>query len=274
MEPILEIGDFDQEHPNGLGITFQTVAWQAIRHRPRRFWVNITKPNNPYREAGHPFNVWDAYFDQPAPDGPTEPCPIELPLDVPLSGHRDWTIARQRAIQPFASQHFKLRPEIQAEVDSFKRQFFRGRVLAVGARGTDKCSEYLPMKTTDMIPQILAVKERTKCDTVFLMTDCVLYHEQLTHHLGACSLTIPRGKLSLHHNPPCGPYRAGLWMILDAWLAASADVLMYTPANSYVIPIIMGQHEEIHRLNRHAVIEPFCPRVDRVLGLTGDGARS
>ncbi len=269
MEPILEIDDFGQSHPNGLGITMQHVAWQALRHRPRRFWVNITKPNNPYREAGHPFNVWDAYFDQPAPDGPTEPCPVELPLDVPLSGHRDWTVERQRAIQPFAQQHFKLRAEIQAEVDSFKAQFFKGRVLACHARGSDKCSEYLPMRPGDMIPQIAAMKERLNCQTVFLMTDDVLYHEQITHAFGACSLTIPRSRLSLHHNPPCGPYMSGKWMAMDAWLAASAEAFCYTPSNSATMPLILGRHEEIMRLNgaKNCVIDPFCQRVDRVLGI-------
>lgn len=261
------IDDFSQEHPNGLGVTFQFVVWQAIRLQPAAFHVNITKPNNPYRESDRGQNVWDYYFDQPAPTEPTTPAPIERPLDVPLSGHRDWTVARQRAIQPFAARHFRLKPEIQAEIDSFRRQFFKGRVLAVHARGTDKATEYQPMKTGDMIPRIMAMKERLNCQTIFLMTDCVMYHEQLSHHLKSCSLTIPRSNLSLHHNPPRGPYLSGKWALMDAWLAASADAFIYTPSNTAAISLIMGKHEELQRLDKHCVIQPFCSRVNKVLGL-------
>lgn len=265
------LDDFPQDHPNGFGILFQHVVWQAMRLRPEKFYINIRKSNCPYREAGFDANIWNNYFIQPPLEGDALEAPVETPLDVPLSGHRDWTVARQRAIQPFASAHFKLRPEIQAEVDSFKKQFFKGRVLACHARGSDKCSEYLPMKPSDMIPQIAAMKERLGCSVVFLMTDDVLYHEQLTHAFGACSLTIPRSRLSLHHNPPCGPYMSGKWMVMDAWLAASATAFCYTPSNSATMPLILGKHEEIMRLNgaKNCVIEPFCPRVDRVLGLTG-----
>ena len=271
MEPILEIDDFGQEHPNGLGITFQHIVWSALRHRPRRFWVNITKPNNPYREAGRGENVWDYYFDQPAPDGPTEPCPIELPLDVPLSGHRDWTTERQRAIQPFAAEHFKLRAEIQAEVDSFKAQFFRGNVLALHCRGSDKISEYQPMRGDRLLAQVNALRERLRPDVLFLMTDDVFYHN-LFAPMGVVSLTIPRSNLSLHHNPPCGPAMSGRWVVMDAWLAASARWFAYTPSNTATIPIVMGKHDELIRLNEHCEIFPFCPRVDRVLGITSGGA--
>lgn len=266
MEPILEIDDFPQEHPNGFGITFQHVAWQAMRHRPRKFHVNIRKPNNPYREASLGQNVWNYYFDQPCLPGPLEDCPVEIPLDVPLSGHRDWTIARQRAIQPFAAEHFKLHKEIQAEINSFKAQFLRGRVLAIHIRGSDKISEYQPMKADKLVAQVNALRERLRPDTVFLMTDDVFYHN-LFAPTGAVSLTIPRSHLSLHHNPPCGPYMSGRWVLMDSWLAASATWFAYTPSNTATIPIIMGKHEELIRLNAHCVIEPFCPRVDRVLGL-------
>lgn len=263
------IDDFCQEHPNGLGVSFNFMVWQALRLQPAKFHFNIRKRNNPYREAGHGDNPWDYFFDQPAPTEPTTPAPVEDPLDLPLSGHRDWTLARQRAISAFARQHIRLRPEILAEVESFKAQFFKGRVLAVAARGTDKCSEYLPMRPSEMIPQIREMRDRLQCDTVFVMTDCVLYHEQLTHAFKACSLTIPRSKLSLHHNPPCGPYLSGRWMVMDAWLAASANAFAYTPSNAATIPLIMGQHEEIRRLNgsKNCTIEPFCTRVDKILGL-------
>ncbi len=260
------IDDFPQEHPNGMGVTFQHIVWQALR-LGGEFHVNIRKPNNPYREAARGENAWDYYFEQEPPPGITEEAPVEHPLDLPLSGHRAWDIAHQRAIQPFAARHFRLRPEIQAEVDSFKRQFFKGRVLACHVRGTDKRSEYPALPMGEVIGQIAAAKERLRCETIFLMTDCVKHHEVIVGAFGAQSLTIPRSDLSLHHNPPRGPHLSGLWCIMDTWLAASATAFLYTPSNTASIPLIMGQHEEIIRLNKHCVIYPFCKRVDRAFGL-------
>ncbi len=260
------IDDFGQEHPNGMGITFQNAVWQALR-LGGKFYVDVRKKNNPYREPARGANIWGYYFDQEPPTGPTEEAPVEDPLDVPLSGHRAWDIAHQRAIQSFAARHFRLRPEIQAEVDSFKRQFFKGRVLAVHTRGTDKRSEYRAVAIGETLEQIAAEKERLRCETIFLMTDCVDYHEAIVGRFGAQSLTIPRSHLSLHHNPPRGPYLSGLWCIMDGWLAASANAFLYSPSNTASIPLILGQHEEILRLRSGCVIEPFCSRVDRALGL-------
>jgi hypothetical protein len=261
------IDDFPQEHPNGLGLSLNHMVWQALRLQPARFHFNIRKPNNPYREAGRGDNVWDYFFDQPAPDEPTVPAPVEDPIDLALSGHRDWTLARQRVISAFARKHIRLQPEIQAEVDSFRRQHFNGKVLAISIRGTDKISEYQPMRADRLVAQVNALRERLRPDTLFLMTDDVFYHN-LFGPMHPVSITIPRGSLSLHHNPPRGPYMSGLWACLDGWLAASATWFAYTPSNMATIPLIMGQHEEIIRLNAHCVIEPFCSRVDRVLGIT------
>lgn len=259
------IDDFPHDHANGLGVTFNFVIWQMLRLREHDTYVNITKPNNPYRDASRGPNVWDYYFDQEIPVLPVIPAPVENPLDLPFSGHRDWTLERQAAVSKFARERIFLRPEIQSEVDSFKRQFFRGSVLAVAVRGTDKLEEYRPMKDNDIVTEIDVLRSQTKADTVFLMTDDIKYHKLITESCGAVSITMPRGKKSLHHNPPNGPFLSGYWMVLDAFIAAGADHFAYTPSNAATMPLIMGEFKSIHRLNRHCVIEPFCQRVDRAL---------
>jgi hypothetical protein len=259
------IDDFPHPHPNGLGVTFAYVLWQMLRLRDQDFRVRITKENNPYRCERGP-NPWDYYFEQEPAVGPFTNALIEHPLDLALSGHRDWTLARQRAIQPFADEHIKLRSEIQAEVDSFKAQFFRGTVLALHLRGTDKIEEYRPMLHVKLLAAITELKNRLKPDTIFLMTDDVDYHK-LMQPLGAVSQTMRRSKKSLHHNPPNGRYESGLSVVMDGWLAAAADWFFYTPSNTAVIPLALGKHKEIGRLNAHCEIFPFCQRVDRALGL-------
>lgn len=122
----------------------------------------------------------------------------------------------------------------------------------------------MAMKADRLLAQVNALRERLRPDTIFLMTDDVFYHN-LFGPMQPASLTIPRGRLSLHHNPPRGPYMSGLWAVMDGWLAASATWFAYTPSNMATIPLIMGQHEEIIRLNAHCEIMPFCQRVDRVL---------
>jgi uncharacterized protein YerC len=270
----IEIRDFPHPHANGIGLSFNFIIWQMLRHAGSRLWVNIDKPNSPYRESARGPNPWDYYFLQDAPESPTTLALVENPLDLPLSGHRDWTMERQRAISAFARQHIRLRPEIQAEVDSFKAQFFRGKVLAVHLRGTDKLEEYRPMRDEEILHEVRALKERVGAETVFLMTDDVRYHKLITEGVGAVSVTMVRGARSLHHNPPRGPYMSGLWMVLDGFIAADAHAFAYTPSNAATIPLIMGGHfESIHRINRYCVIEPFCQRVDRRLGLVDEKPR-
>ena len=260
------IDDYPNEHPNGIGLSFNFMLWQAIRLQPANVHFNIRKPNNPYREAGRGENVWDYYFQQEAPAEATTPAPIEDQFGLPLSGHNDWTLAHQCAIRPMAERFMRLRPEIQAEIDSFRQQHFRGKVLAIHVRGSDKIGEYQPMNGGRLLGAVNALRERLNPDTLFLMTDDVFYHN-LFGPLHSVSLTIPRSGLSLHHNPPRGPYMSGLWAIMDGWLAASATWFAYTPSNTATIPIIMGRHQELIRLNQHCVIEPFAERVNKVLGL-------
>lgn len=261
----IEIRDFPQAHANGLGVTMAFVIWQMLRYRDNDFWVNIDKPNSPYRDDSRGVNPWDFYFEQSSPSNPVL-ASVEAPLDLALSGHRDWTLERQHAIQAFAVRHIRLREEIRAEVDSFKRQFFHGKVLALHLRGTDKNEEYRPMLNSDLLKEIYALRARLQPDTIFLMTDDVSYHAML-QPLGVVSQTIKRSKRSLHHNPPNGRYAAGLSVVIDGWLAAAATWFFYTPSNTAVIPLAMGQHEEIGRLNKHCEILPFCQRVDRALGI-------
>ena len=263
---IYNIDDFEHPEPNGLGVSFAYILWQMILLRDRDFRVRITKPNNPYREPARGENVWDYYFDQQPVEGPSEKAPLEHPIDLALSGHRDWTLARQRLIQPFAARHIRLRPEIQAEVDSFRKQYFKGKVLAVHLRGTDKRQEYRAMNPGAILATVRTLRERLGATTIFLMTDDVEYHA-LLQPLGYVSQDIPRSKQSLHHNPPVSRYHSGLSVVMDGFLAASADWFAYTPSNTAVIPLAMGKHEEIIRINQHCVIEPFCPRVDRAIGL-------
>lgn len=262
------VDDFPHPHPNGLGVTINFMTWQALRLQPAAIHFNIRKSNNPYREAARGNNVFNYYFEQPEPTGIITPAPVEDPLDLPFSGHRDWTIERQKAISAFARTVIRLRPEIQAEVDSFKRQFFKGKVLAVAIRSTDKVEEYRPMKNREILEAVRGLKSELQCETVFLMTDGAGIHKIITEGVGAVSIAIPRSEKSLHHNPPRGPYMSGLWMVLDAFIAAGASHFAYTPSNAATISLIMGEKfESIHRINRHCVIEKFCPRVDRALGL-------
>lgn len=270
---MLEIDDYGIPDANGLGVTFNYVVWEMLRHRHlyQRFFINITKPNNPYREGGRGANVWGYYFQQDQPCCPTAKAVPEPDLDLPLSGHCAWDVAHQRAIAPFAREHIRLLPEIQAEVDSFRGRLFRGSVLAIHARGSDKISEYQPMKPDRLVAWVNALRERLKPTTIFLMTDDLFYHN-LFGPMQPVSLTIPRSGLSLHHNPPRGPYMSGRWAVMDSWLAASATWFAYTPSNTATIPLIMGHHEEIICLNAHCVLESFLPRVDTVLGLGHKGA--
>lgn len=264
LQPTIVIHDFPHPSASGLGVTFNFVVWQMLRHRDRQCYVNIDKSNNPYRCERGP-NPWDYYFDQTPMTGYSEDAGIEDPLDLALSGHRDWTVERSAAASRFARSRIRLLPHIQAEIDSFVRQHFKGRVLAVAVRGTDKPEEYRPMKEGDIVARIREIKAATKADTVFLMTDDVRYHEIITAAVGAVSITMPRSRKSLHHNPPQGPYMSGLWMVMDGFIAAYADDFAYTPSNAATIPLIMGRFQSIHRINRHCVIEPFCSRVDGLL---------
>jgi hypothetical protein len=265
----IEVNDFPHPSAAGLGCTFQHVIWQMLRYREHKCWVNIDKANSPYRQEGHPINVWDSYFLQDPPDELLVSSSVEDPLDLPFSGHRDWTIERQRAISQFARTRVRLRPEIQAEVDSFKAQFFKGKVLACHLRGSDKREEYPAAKMSHLLAEVRAWKERYACQTVFLLTDCPDYHKLITEGVGAVSITMPRSQRSLHHNPPRGPYYSGLTAVMDTFIAAEANVFVYTPSNLSVITLMMARNfEAIGRLPSKCVIEPFCPRVDRALGLT------
>lgn len=265
-EPTIVIRDFPHPANSGLGVSFNFIFWQMLRYRGRKTWVNIDKPNNPYRCERGP-NPWDYYFQQEAPAGETEEASVEDPLDLPFSGHRDWTVGRSNAASRFARERIRLLPDIQAEVDSFVRQHFKGTVLAVGVRGTDKISEYQPAKDEQIISSILALKEQFGCSTIFLMTDDKRYHKIITERTGALSLDIPRSDVSLHHNPPRGPYESGRLAVMDAFIASRANFFFYTPSNFATISLIMGEFQAVGRLPSKCVIEPFCQRVDRALGL-------
>lgn len=251
-------------HDNGLGVSFAHALWQMLRYRHQEFRVRFTKSNNPYIEPARGTDVWSYYFSQEPAAGPFVNAMVEDSVDLALSGHRDWTLARQRAIQPFAARHIRLLPHIQAEVESFRRQYFRGRVLAVHLRGTDKRQEYPAMSNGAILGTVKALRERLRADTIFLMTDDSEYLE-LLKPLGVVSQDIPRSKRSLHHNPPVSRYHSGLSVVMDGFLAAGAAWFAYTPSNTAVIPLALGRHEEIIRINEHCKILPFSERVDRVL---------
>lgn len=264
---VFEIDDYPNPHPNGMGVTLNFVVWQMLRHRHDYFRVNIRKPSNPYRDPARGTNVWDYYFIQPEYGGMVySPASVEDPLDLPFAGNRNWDIRHQRAVQWFASAHIRLRPEIKEEVERFKAEYFHGKVLGIHLRGTDKVEEYRPMRNADIIQRVEALIERLKPDTIFLQTDDTDYWK-LMQRFNPVSIQIPRSKKNLHHGVPKGPYQSGRWAVVDGMLGAACDWYAYTPSNFATISIIMGQHRELIMLNQHCVIDPFCQRVDRALGL-------
>lgn len=253
----------------GIGVTFNHVVWQQLQYPGEKYWVNIDKPTSPYRDAARGPNPWDYFFVQ---DAPTELIKrLEDPLDLALSGHHDWNLKYQRAIHARVAHNFVLRPEIQAEIDSFKAQFFKGGVLGCYLRGTDKRCEYEATPASEIVATVKAVRDELKPDTIFLATDDVRYHE-LMQQFGVASLTMPRTCRSLHHNPPNGPYMSGQMALMDAWLLAACEWMAFTPSNFVTIPLIMGQHQSLHRINRYCRITPFPRHVDLALGIGEAGA--
>lgn len=263
---IIEIDDFPHNGPNGLGVTFNWVALQMLRHPDHTPWVNITKPNNPYRSAEHGPNPWDYYFDQPAPDGQTEKAYVHPEFGLGMSGHCEWSVLHQRAANERLAHRFRLRPEIQEQVDNFRANHFRGKVLGVHLRGTDKLEEYRPMSDGAIAKAVGEAIDRLKPDTVFLQTDDIDYWK-LMQRFNAVSLQIPRSKTNLHHGTPRGPYESGKWAVIDGFLGAACDWYFRTPSNFSTISIIMGRHLELGLINKHCVIEPFSPEVNGLLGL-------
>ncbi len=260
---MIEIHDYPSSEC-GLGVTFNHVVWQMLQHPGEKYWVNIDKGSSPYREKGHGPNPWDYYFLQSPPEHPL--TQIEPPQSLALSGHHAWSLVYQNAIRDRVTPHIKLRPEIQAEVDSFRRQHFKGKVMGLYLRGTDKFGEYKTMSDKDIVMHVRALKERWNPDTIFLATDDVDMH-RLMQPFKAVSTTIARSKLSLHHYPPNGPYLSGKQALIDAWLLAACNFLAFTPSNFATIPLIMGRHEDLFCINKHCVITAFIPQVDSVLGL-------
>lgn len=258
---IYELDDFPNPHPNGIGLTFNHIVWRMLRLHPIECRVNIIKPSNPYRCAlGH--NPWDYYFDQP----PATDIMVAPPDDgLPLAGNMDWSIKYQRALNRFVTPRIRLNADIQAAVDSFARQNFKGRVLGIHLRGTDKIEEYQPMLNRDLVAAVRALVERLKPNTIFLHTDDIEYWK-LMQQFSPVSLNLPRSKNSMHHHRPQGGYEAGKSAVMDGFLAAMCDWYAYTPSNMATIGLIMGRHEEIHRLNSHCRIDPFPAIVDECLG--------
>ncbi len=257
-----ELDDFPNPHPNGIGLTFNYIVWQMLRLQPIECRVNIRKSNNPYRCALGS-NSWDYYFHQePATDLQSAPQDDGLAL----AGNMDWSIKYQRAINRFIAPRIKLNADIQAAVDDFSSSRFRGRVLGVHLRGTDKAQEYQPMGHRDIFAAIQSLINRLKPDTIFLHTDDIDYWN-LMQPFSPVSLAIPRSKNSLHHHRPAGAYEAGKSAVMDGYLAGMCDWYAYTPSNMATIGLITGRHEEIHRINQYCQIEKFPAVVDKALNL-------
>jgi hypothetical protein len=260
-----EITDFPNPAVNGLGVSFNWTVWQKLRLRGTPSYVNWNKPNCPYRDSAFGPNVFDYYFTQPAPTEPLTPAPPEESVDLELSGHRDWTLARQQAIRTLVEREIFPRSEIRRRVEACKTGNCLGRVLGVHLRGTDKGNEYTPMSDDDILRKVRALVSRLKPDTIFLQTDDPRF-VQLLQFLKPVSLSIVRDGYPLHYKPTY-PHDCGAMALVDGLLGAACDWYAYTPSNFATISIIMGAHRELIRLNRNCVIEPFHPRVDRVLGL-------
>lgn len=257
-----ELDDYPNPHPNGIGLTFNYIAWQMIKLHPIECRVNIRKPNNPYRCELGP-NPWDYYFEQPES---TDLIPAPPDDGLALAGNMDWTVQHQRAINAFVAPRVKLNARLQSTVDAFAQQHFKGRVLGIHLRGTDKLEEYQPMKNRVLVETVHNLISRLKPDTVFLHTDDIDYWK-LMQQFSPVSINIPRSKKSIHHHRPNGAYEAGESAIMDGFLAAKCDWYAYTPSNMATIGLIMGQHDEIHRLNQHCRIDPFPTVVNERLGL-------
>lgn len=264
---VFEIDDYVNPHPNGMGVTFNFVVWQMIRHRIGYFRVNIKKFNNPYREPQRGMNVWDYYFLQDHHNSMQPwPATVEDPIDLPFAGNRDWTVKLQKHVSDFARKHVFLQPELRDKVLNFKDRHFKGKVLGIHLRGTDKIEEYRPMNNIAIVEQVRGLIERLKPDTIFLQTDDIAYWK-LMQQFNPVSLDIPRSKKNLHHGVPRGPYQSGEWAVIDGFLGAECNWYAYTPSNFATISIIMGRHEELIRINQNCVIERVCTRVPIALGV-------
>lgn len=257
---MLSLDDFPNPHPNGIGLTFNYVVWQMIRLQ-QRCHIDIRKPSNPYRCDRGP-NPWDYYFDQ-------EPCADATPAiqddSLALAGNRAWDIAHQRALRLHV-EHIKLLPELAAEVAAFRAQNFRGKVLGVHLRGTDKATEYTPLSRHEISALIDPLICELNPDTIFLQTDDVNYWEHMQQY-NPVSLNIPRSNKSQHHHPPLGRYASGRAAVVDGFLGAACDYYARTPSNFSTISLIMGNHGSIHLLNKHCQIDPFPTALDTAIGL-------
>lgn len=257
----LSLDDYPNPHPNGIGLTFNYVVWQMLR-LGQPCHVNIRKPSNPYRCERGP-NPWDYYFKQdPAPDA----IPADQDSLLPLAGNMDWDLRHQRAIHAFASQHIHFRQEIADEVADFKAKHFKGIVLGVHLRGTDKATEYQPLSNLEISTLLEPIIVELKPDTIFLQTDDIDYWRYMQNY-GVVSLDIPRSSRSIHHHAPQGRYEAGRCAIVDGFLGAACDHYARTPSNFSTTSLIMGKHKSIHLLNKYCKIEPFPKELDRALGL-------
>lgn len=212
--------EYESKNYGGVQVDFGEVGCYYDKDRGRNWWNYYFEPVQEGEEAGHQiqkFADWD-YVD---------PCWIGTHV-----------LLRSEARQ-LIDKYFKIKPEIQQEVNAFVQEHFQGHhVISVHYRGTDKKSEAERTEYKTVMDSIRSYVSEHQLEDfkIFVASDEAPFVEEIEREFPGRIITTQAkrsdGSSPLHLNPANGdPYAQGLEALFDAIALSNGNVLIRTASN-------------------------------------------
>lgn len=212
--------EYESKNYGGIQVDFGEVGCYYDKDRGPNWWNYYFESVHEGEEAGHQiqkFADWDY----------GNPCWVGAHV-----------LLRSEARQ-LIDKYFKIKPEIQQEVNAFVQEHFQGHhVISVHYRGTDKKSEAERTEYKTVMDSIHSyVSEHHLEDfKIFVASDETPFVEEIEREFPGCIITTQAkrsdGSSPLHLNPANGdPYAHGLEALFDAIALSNGNVLIRTASN-------------------------------------------
>jgi hypothetical protein len=211
-------------------------------------------------------NIWNNYFIQPEV-GENEVWLLEVCSaftdDSILLSYADRNEIKQ--YHDTAKQYLRYKPHILSKVESFKKEFFKGKVAGLHVRGSDsfydKGRPHYPLAYfRDLIDEKLADYQ-----TIFLATDGIeyvdyfkkLFGERVVAYNCKNRVDINRYRFSIHEIAIADPVSAGEEVLIEGLLLANTDLLIRGQSNITTCALIENPTMLFHQVDLPIIDNDF-----------------